>query len=153
MNTIKIRPIGIIRSPYQNVEDVPIQGNLNNNIEARLELENKYINGLKGLEEFSHAILIFYFHKSKIENVQAKPYLEDKIHGIFTIRSPNRPNHIGLTVVKIRKIEDNKLYFTNVDMIDKTPLLDIKPYVEYFDNRENVISGWIDKHFKNKKRK
>jgi len=153
MNTIKIRPIGIIRSPYQNVEDVPIQGNLNNNIEARLELENKYINGLKGLEEFSHAILIFYFHKSKIENVQAKPYLEDKIHGIFTIRSPNRPNHIGLTVVKIIKIENNKLYFTNVDMIDKTPLLDIKPYVEYFDNRENVISGWIDKHFKNKKRK
>lgn len=152
MNKIKIQPIGFIRSPYKNVEDVPIQGNLKNNIEARVELENKYINGLKGLEEFSHAILIFYFHKSKIEKVQAKPYLEDKIHGIFTIRSPNRPNHIGLTIVKIRKIEDNKLYFTNVDMIDKTPLLDIKPYVEYFDNRENVISGWIDKHFKNKKR-
>lgn len=151
MNKIKIQPIGFIRSPYKNVEDVPIQGNLKNNIEARVELENKYINGLNGLEEFSHAILIFYFHKSKIENVQGKPYLEDKIHGIFTIRSPNRPNHIGLTVVKIRKIEDNKLYFTNVDMIDKTPLLDIKPYVEYFDNRENVISGWIDKHFKNKK--
>lgn len=152
MNKIKIQPIGFIRSPYKNVEDVPIQGNLKNNIEARVELENKYINGLKGLEEFSHAILIFYFHKSKIEKVQSKPYLEDKIHGIFTIRSPNRPNHIGLTIVKIRKIEDNKLYFTNVDMIDKTPLLDIKPYVEYFDNRENVISGWIDKHFKNKKR-
>jgi len=151
MNKIKIQPIGFIRSPYKNVEDVPIQGNLKNNIEARVELENKYINGLNGLEEFSHAILIFYFHKSKIENVQGKPYLEDKIHGIFTIRSPNRPNHIGLTVVKIRKIEDNKLYFTNVDMIDKTPLLDIKPYVEYFDNRENVISGWLDKYFKNKK--
>lgn len=152
MNKIKIQSIGFIRSPYKNVEEVPIQGNLKNNIEARVELENKYINGLKGLEEFSHAILIFYFHKSKIEKVQSKPYLEDKIHGIFTIRSPNRPNHIGLTIVKIRKIEDNKLYFTNVDMIDKTPLLDIKPYVEYFDNRENVISGWIDKHFKNKKR-
>jgi tRNA-Thr(GGU) m(6)t(6)A37 methyltransferase TsaA len=149
MKKIIILPIGIIHTPYKKIEEIPIQGNLKKKVEAWVELKDKYVNGLKDLENFSHAILLFYFHKSKIEKIQSKPYLEDTIHGIFSIRSPNRPNHIGFSIVKIKNITNNKLYFNNVDMLDGTPLIDIKPYVEYFDNKINVCSGWIEKHFKN----
>ena len=79
----------------------------------------------------------------------SQPFLEDEKHGIFAIRSPHRPNHIGISIVKIKSITENKVYFTEVDMLDKTPLLDIKPFVKQFDNREDVISGWVDKHFEN----
>ena len=106
---------------------------------------------MKDLDKFNHCILIYYFHKSDKETIEGKPFLEDEKHGIFAIRSPHRPNHIGFSVVKIQRIQGNKLYFTQVDMIDGTPLLDIKPYVKHFDSREDVISGWLDKHFKNGK--
>jgi len=74
--------------------------------------------------------------------------LENEKHGIFAIRSPHRPNHIGLSVVRINSIDGNKLRFSEVDVLDQTPVLDIKPYVKYFDIRDNAICGWLDKHFK-----
>jgi len=151
MSQIKLHPIGVIHSPYKESKDIPIQGRFKDTVEAWLELKDKYVKGLKDLEKFSHAVLLYYFHKSKKETVEGKPFLEDDAHGIFAIRSPHRPNHIGFSVVKIKSINGNKLYFTQVDMIDETPLIDIKPYVKYFDSRENVISGWLDKHFKNGK--
>jgi len=151
MNQIILHPIGIIHSPYKESKDIPIQGRFKDNVEAWVELKDKYVKGLKDLEKFSHAILLYYFHKSNKENIDGKPFLEDDIHGIFAIRSPHRPNHIGFSVVKIQRIQGNKLYFSEVDMIDETPLLDIKPYVKYFDCRENVASGWLDKHFKDGK--
>jgi tRNA-Thr(GGU) m(6)t(6)A37 methyltransferase TsaA len=146
---ITLQPIGTIRSPYKESKDIPIQGRFKDDVEAWIELKDEYVKGLKDLDTFSHAILLYYFHKSNKEHIEGKPYLEDEIHGIFAIRSPHRPNHIGLTVVKIKKIKENKIFFTEVDMIDNTPVLDIKPYVKYFDSRDNVISGWIDKHFAN----
>jgi len=100
------------------------------------------------LDKFTYAIIIYYFHKSQREEVEGKPFLEQDKHGIFAIRSPNRPNHIGFSIVKIKSIKGNKMYFTEVDVLDGTPLLDIKPYVKYFDSRDNVVSGWLDKHFK-----
>jgi tRNA-Thr(GGU) m(6)t(6)A37 methyltransferase TsaA len=151
MNKIIMHPIGLIHSPYKKTKDIPIQGKFREKVEAWVELKDKYVNGLKDLDKFSHAILLYYFHKSDKENIEGEPFLEDSTHGIFAIRSPNRPNHIGLSVVKIKLIKENKMYFTRVDMIDKTPLLDIKPFVKYFDNQENVVSGWLDKHFKNGK--
>lgn len=151
MTEILLQPIGTIYSPYKESKDIPIQGRFKNNVEACIELKKQYVKGLKDLEKFSHCILIYYFHKSKTVTIEGKPFLEDQNHGIFAIRSPHRPNHIGFSVVKIQKIQGNKLYFTQVDMIDGTPLLDIKPYVKYFDCREDVISGWLDKHFKNGK--
>jgi len=151
MNQIKVHPIGFIYSPYKESKDIPIQGIFKDKVEAYVELNNEFVEGLKDLEEFSHAILIYYFHKSNKTNITGKPFLEDNKHGIFAIRSPNRPNHIGLSIVKIKKIKDNRLYFTNVDMINKTPLLDIKPYVKYFDSADKVTCGWLDKHFKNGK--
>jgi len=151
MNEITMHAIGVIHSPYKKVKDIPIQGRFKDDVEAWIELEYEYVQGLKDIDKFSHCILIYYFHKSDKETIEGKPFLEDEKHGIFAIRSPHRPNHIGFSVVKIQRIRGNKLYFTQVDMIDGTPLLDIKPYVKYFDSREDVISGWLDKHFKNGK--
>lgn len=149
MQNITIKPIGIIHTPYKTTKDIPIQGIFKNNIEGFLKLNEEYCDGLKDLDTFSHAILLYYFDRSKREDLISQPFLENEKHGIFAIRSPHRPNHIGLSIVKIKKIIENKVYFTEVDMLDKTPLLDIKPFVKQFDNRENVVSGWVDKHFKN----
>ncbi|HIJ52294.1 MAG TPA: tRNA (N6-threonylcarbamoyladenosine(37)-N6)-methyltransferase TrmO [Planctomycetes bacterium] len=148
MERIIMHPIGIIHSPYSENKDIPIQGIFKGEVEAWIELKEKYVSGLKDLNKFSHAIILYYFHKSQREEVQGQPFLEQNKHGIFAIRSPHRPNHIGLSVVKIKKIEANKMYFTEVDVLNQTPVLDIKPYVKYFDNRNNVRCGWLDKHFK-----
>lgn len=148
MKEIVMRPIGEIRSPYKDAKDVPIQGTFKGDVEAWVELEDKFAGGLKDLKGFSHAIILYYFHKSQREDIEGRPYLEQEEHGIFAIRSPHRPNHIGLSVVKIKKIEANKLYFTEVDILDGTPVLDIKPYVKYFDDRSDVKCGWLDKHFR-----
>lgn len=148
MEQIIMHPIGKICSPYKESKDIPIQGIFNSEADAWIELKEKYVSGLKDLNKFSHAIILYYFHKSQREDVQGRPFLEQEKHGIFAIRSPHRPNHIGLSIVKIERIEANKMYFTEVDILDQTPVLDIKPYVKYFDSREDVASGWLDKHFK-----
>ncbi len=148
MGQIIMHSIGIIRSPYKESKDIPIQGTFKREAEAWLELKDKYVPGLKDLDKFSHAILIYYFHKSEREEIEGMPFLEQNKHGIFAIRSPHRPNHIGFSIVKIKSIKGNRMYFTEVDILDRTPLLDIKPYVGYFDSRDNVISGWLEKHFK-----
>ena len=151
MKDIIIKPIGNIRTPYKTFDDIPIQGKFRENIEAFIDLKKEYEPGLKDLDGFSHAYLLYYLHKSNITTIEGKPFLENVSHGIFPIRSPHRPNHIGLSIVKIKKIEGNKLHFYNVDMLDGTPLLDIKPYVGFFDRIKNVKSGWLEKHFKNGK--
>ncbi len=99
-----MHPIGKICSPYKEGRDIPIQGVFNSEVEAWVELKEKYVNGLKDLDEFSHAIILYYFHKSQREEVQGQPFLEQNKHGIFAIRSPHRPNHIGLSIVKIERI-------------------------------------------------
>lgn len=147
MKEIIIKPIGVIHSPYNDAKSIPIQGRFKDDVEAYAELLPQYQIGLKDLDGFSHAILIYQFHNQKQEKLIAQPYLEEKEHGIFAIRSPYRPNKIGFSIVKISKIIKNKLYFTEVDVFNGTPLIDIKPYVLYFDKRENVKSGWVEKHF------
>ena len=149
MDNITLKPIGVIHTPYHEARDIPIQGIFKADVEGWIELDEKYQAGLKDLDGFSHAILLYYFHRSSEENLEGKPFLEDETHGIFAIRSPHRPNHLGISVVKIKRIEENKLFFTEVDILDGTPLLDIKPYSRYFDCREDVVSGWMDKHFEN----
>lgn len=146
---IEIKPIGIIHTTCYESKDIPIQGTFKPEGSGFIDLEAQYVGGLKDLEGFSHAILIYYFHESREAHLEGQPYLEDQAHGIFAIRSPHRPNHLGLSVVKINAVNGNRLYFTEADMLDGTPLLDIKPYIKYFDCRENVNSGWVDKHFKN----
>jgi tRNA-Thr(GGU) m(6)t(6)A37 methyltransferase TsaA len=147
MDKMEIEPIGIIRTPYSEPREMPIQGRFKDDVEGWIELEERYVPGLKDLDQFSHQILIYYFHRSDREELEGRPYLEDQTHGIFAIRSPHRPNHLGLSVVKLQRIEGSRVYFTEVDVLDRTPLLDIKPYVEHFDRREGVRSGWLDDHF------
>ena len=151
MQQIIMRPIGKICSPYKENSNIPIQGTFNSEVDAYVELEEKYVAGLKNLDGFSHAIILYYFHRSQREDILGRPFLEQNEHGIFAIRSPHRPNHIGLSIVKIKKIEANKLYFTEVDMLNQTPVLDIKPYIKYFDCRNDIKCGWLDKHFRDGK--
>ena len=149
---ITMHPIGVIHSPYKTPKGTPIQGILDDKkVQAWVELKEKYVVGLKDLDGFSHAILLYYFHLSNKEEIVGTPYLEAEEHGIFAMRSPHRPNHIGLSIVKIKKIEGKRLYFTEVDVLDGTPVLDIKPYVKQFDSRADAMSGWIEKHFKDGK--
>ena len=147
MDKIELTPIGTIRCPYTEPKDMPIQGRFRDDVEGWVELKAEYVPGLKDLGGFSHLILIYYFHRSEVDQVQGRPFLEEETHGIFAIRSPHRPNHLGFSIVRLQRIEGNRVYFTEVDMLDGTPLLDIKPYVEQFDSRDNVRSGWVDKHF------
>ena len=127
---------------------MPIQGKFKKGIRGTIRLFPKYRTGLKDIEGFSHLILLYYFDRSKKEEIVARPFLEDREHGIFAIRSPHRPNHIGLSIIKLEEIKDNTIIFSEVDILNNTPLLDIKPYVKYFDSRHEVKSGWIEKHFK-----
>jgi tRNA-Thr(GGU) m(6)t(6)A37 methyltransferase TsaA len=144
---IIIKPIGIIRTPYKEPKGMPIQGKFGKKVEGRIEIFPEYAPGLKGIEGFSHLILLYYFDRVKEDRLIWKPFLEDEPRGIFAIRSPLRPNHIGFSIVKLKNVEKNKIIFSEVDMLDNTPLLDIKPYVSHFDSRENVRNGWIGKHF------
>lgn len=147
MAKIELTPIGTIRTPYTEPKDMPIQGRFRDDVEGWVELKEEYVPGLKDLGGFSHLILIYYFHRSEVDQVQGRPFLEEETHGIFAIRSPHRPNHLGFSIVRLQRIEGNRVYFTEADMLDRTPLLDIKPYVQHFDSRDNVRSGWVDKHF------
>ncbi len=144
---IRLKSIGIIHTPYKEPKGIPIQGKFEKDITGRAEIFPEYQEGLKDIEGFSHIVLIYYFNRSKDEKLISRPFLEDEPHGIFAIRSPHRPNHIGFSIVKIRKVKGNVVTFSEVDILDGTPLLDIKPYVSHFDSRENVKNGWLDKHF------
>jgi len=147
---IKLRPIGIIHTPYKEPKGIPIQGKFRKGVTGTIEIFPQYQRGLKDIEGFSHLILIYYFNRSKEEKLLGRPFLEDDEHGIFAIRSPHRPNHLGFSIVKIEKVKGNIVIFSEVDILDKTPLLDIKPHVSHFDSRKNVKNGWIDKHFQNR---
>jgi tRNA-Thr(GGU) m(6)t(6)A37 methyltransferase TsaA len=142
------RPIGLIRSRYKKRQGVPIQGALVPDSRGRVEVFPEYQDGLKDIEGFSHIILLYHFNLAGKYRLLEKPYLEEKRHGIFSIRGPRRPNPIGISVVKLERRAGNILYVSEVDVIDGTPLLDIKPYVSGFDSRSNVKDGWLTERLK-----
>ncbi|MEA3493047.1 MAG: tRNA (N6-threonylcarbamoyladenosine(37)-N6)-methyltransferase TrmO [Candidatus Margulisiibacteriota bacterium] len=148
---IRLKPIGVIHTPYKETKDMPIQGTFGKGTLGRVELFPEYKEGLLDIQGFSHLILIYYFNRAKEEKLIGKPFLEDETHGIFAIRGPMRPNHIGFSVVKLEKVEGDVVTFSEVDMLNGTLLLDIKPYVSHFDSRENVRNGWLEKHFKDER--
>ena len=148
---IKVKPIGIIHTSYTETKGMPVQGIFEKEGIGRVELFPEYLDGLKDIDGFSHLILIYCFDREDEEALVRAPLLEDDVHGIFAVRSPKRPNNIGLSIVKLEGLESNGLVFSQVDILDETPLLDIKPYVSYFDARGNVENGWLDKHFINGK--
>jgi len=149
MSTIEFKSIGIISSPFKNLEGMPIQPIGARGIKGKIELDEEHIGGLKDLEGFSHIILIYHLHLSKGHSLEVKPFLDNEKRGIFATRAPKRPNPIGLSVVRLEKIEGTKIYVSDLDIVDGTPLLDIKPYIPNFDKHEDdeVSIGWFeDKH-------
>lgn len=150
MKNYSYKSIGIIHSEYKQKEGVPIQGILSERSKGWIEIFPEFKEGLKDIDGFSHIFLIYCFHLSKGYSLLTKPFLEDKEHGVFATRAPKRPNPIGISVVKLEKSEENKLYIKEVDIIDGTPLLDIKPYISKFDARDNTKMGWVKNKLNNK---
>jgi tRNA-Thr(GGU) m(6)t(6)A37 methyltransferase TsaA len=103
----------------------------------------EYVEGLKDLDGFSHIILLYHFHLSKPSPLRVKPYMDDEAHGVFAMRGPSRPNPIGLSIVRLEAVEGNVLQIRDVDIVDETPVLDIKPYVPQFDARDVERIGWL----------
>jgi len=145
MNPISFIPIGVIQTPFKTAENMPIQPTGAKGIQGSIKIFTDYLEGLKDLEGFSHLILIYHFHLSKGFSLQVLPFLDNEPHGVFATRAPKRPNPIGLSVVRFNRMEGDTLYIENVDIIDGTPLLDIKPYVPAFDEYKNVKTGWLSK--------
>lgn len=141
--SIIMTPIGQIHSPYKEPVGIPIQGALRHDVEADVEIYEEYQEGLKDVEGFSHLILLYCFHLSDGYTLVARPFLDDTPRGVFSIRSPRRPNPIGMTVVRLVKRDQNMLRIRGVDMVDGTPLLDIKPYIPDIDAHHPEKMGWI----------
>lgn len=145
-NGVKYKPIGVIHSPFKEPEGTPIQPAGGKGINATVEVFPEYAEGLKDVEGFSHIILIYHFHLVKGSSLKAKPFMDDNLRGIFAIRGSRRPNPIGISIVKLVGIDHNILHIQDVDIVDGTPLLDIKPYVPEFDLREVEKVGWLAKN-------
>lgn len=151
MKKIEYEPIGIIRSPFKELEGMPIQPVGAKGIKGEVHVKNKFREGLDDLERFSHIILIYHFHLSHGYSLKVIPYLDNKERGLFSTRAPKRPNPIGLSVVQLEKIVGNIIYISNIDVLDGTPLLDIKPYIPQIETeeQERIYLGWLeDKHQK-----
>lgn len=141
---INFEPIGYLFTPFTQRENMPIQPSGERAAKGHAEINPELTAGLKDLEAFSHLILIYYFHEQSRKELCVKPFLDDAVHGVFATRAPSRPNFIGVSVVPLLKIDKNILYFDKLDMLNKTPLLDIKPLVPKFDFYQQVKTGWLE---------
>jgi tRNA-Thr(GGU) m(6)t(6)A37 methyltransferase TsaA len=138
-------PIGVVHSPFKEPKGTPIQPPGAEGVAGTVEVFPEYVEGLKDLGGFSHIILLYHFHLSKKSPLRVRPYMDDETHGVFAMRGPSRPNPIGLSIVRLDRIEGNVLHIQNVDIVDGTPVLDIKPYVPEFDARDAERIGWLGK--------
>jgi len=141
---ITYKPIGVIYSEHTIAEETPIQPAYAKGCRGRAEIFPEYEEGLRDLDGFSHIYLIYHFHLSTTAKLIVKPFLQDVERGVFATRAPTRPNAIGLSIVELVSREGNILYLDGVDILDGTPLLDIKPYVARFDCVETLRNGWQD---------
>jgi len=143
-NIIRYRPVGVIRSEHVAVDKTPIQSVYAQGCKGRVELFTEFAEGLHDLEGFSHLYLIYHFHRAGNVRLSVKPFLQDVKRGLFATRAPCRPNPIGLSIVRLVKIEGTTLHLEDVDILDGTPLLDIKPYAAKFDCISTTRNGWQD---------
>ena len=143
---IKVKPIGVIHSPYKQPADIPkprgYELNKFDATQGEIELFKEYQDGLKDIDGFSHLIVLFTFHKSEKVHLTAHPPYDNKPRGVFATRSPHRPNLIGMTVVNLHSKKENILKISGIDMIEGTPVLDIKPYTPR-DQKMDIRLGWI----------
>ena len=145
MKTVTYKPIGIIHTPFKEPAGTPIQPKAGKEVEGFIEILPEYVEGLADLEGFSHIILIYHFHRSKPCKLKVVPFMDDKERGVFATRTPSRPNPIGISVVSLVRIEGSKVFIRDLDILDSTPILDIKPYVPVFDELEDIKIGWLKK--------
>jgi tRNA-Thr(GGU) m(6)t(6)A37 methyltransferase TsaA len=141
---ISYQPIGFIRSPHKDPEGTPIQPTVASGIQGQVEILPPYVDGLQDLAGFSYLILLYHFDRVRKTKLKVQPFLDDQQRGVFSTRAPVRPNPIGLSIVRLTGIDGNILYIEDVDILDGTPLLDIKPYVDKFDSRISERQGWLD---------
>jgi len=140
---MQVIPIGIIHTPFKSKSGTPIQP-FGSKAVGRIEVFENYKDGLADTELFSHLILIYRFHKSRGYRLRVQPFLDDKPRGLFATRYPRRPNQIGMSVVKLLRRKGNILFVEGIDVLDGTPLLDIKPYVPDFGPGEGIRIGWLE---------
>ena len=138
-----IKQIGTIHSPHHIIKDMPIQPKGATGVEGYALVDEEYAEGLQDLEGFSHIYLLYSFHKAVRTELVVTPFMDKQKRGVFSTRSPLRPNHIGMSIVKLKKVQGNKVIIEDVDILDGTPLLDIKPYIENFDAVKESLSGWM----------
>ena len=142
--TVSYQPIGTIHSPFESIEKVPIQPAAASGIRGTVEVFAEFAAGLQDVHGFSHIILLYHFHRVTQVRLTVVPYLDKEPRGVFATRAPSRPNPIGLSIMRLLGIEGNLLHVENVDVVDGTPLLDIKPYVPAFDHNEAERTGWLE---------
>ena len=136
-------PIGVIHTPFKRRDDMPIQPAGGKGIEGTAVLRPELAEALDDVAGFSHVYLIFHMHMSRGYAAKVVPFLDTEKRGLFATRAPRRPNPIGISVVRVERVEGNNLHFRDVDMLDGTPLLDIKPCVRDFDSRGRMRIGWL----------
>jgi tRNA-Thr(GGU) m(6)t(6)A37 methyltransferase TsaA len=138
-----MEPIGIILTPFTNLQDMPIQPGGGEGVEGSVVIDPDYVEGLQDLEGFSHIYLIYLFHRARRVELTVVPFMDSKERGVFATRSPLRPSHIGLSIVELVGVAGNILTVRNLDILNSTPLLDIKPYIAAFDHVDKSRSGWL----------
>lgn len=143
LDPIVYRPIGVVRSPFATLSGSPLQSVAARHARGRVELEPEYAPGLNDLDGFSHLHLITHLHLARPGGMEVVPFLDDRPRGVFATRSPRRPNAIGLSVVRLLAVEGSVLHVEELDLVDGTPVLDLKPFVPAFDNRETELIGWF----------
>jgi tRNA-Thr(GGU) m(6)t(6)A37 methyltransferase TsaA len=141
---IEYRPIGVVHSPFAKAEGTPIQPSRSHAARGTVEVYADFEEGLSDLEGFSHIILVCHLHRSKPHRLKVVPYLDTVRRGVFATRAPSRPNPIGLSVVRLLGIDGNVLEVEGLDLLDGTPVLDVKPYVREFDDRTDSREGWLE---------
>ena len=147
---ICFKPIGIIHTPFKTLKGIPIQSSMSDT-KGIIEIFSEYQSGVKDISDFSHIYCLYFFDMVKPPvPLQSKPFLENKIRGIFATRTPFRPNPIGISILQILEIKGNKIEVNNADILDNTPLLDLKPYVPHFDNIKTNKIGWLKGKIKKK---
>ena len=144
IGNIVYRPIGIIHTPFKELENMPIQPSGAAGVRGTVELFPEFADGLKDLDGFSHLILLYHFHQSRGHKLIVTPFLDSEPRGVFATRAPKRPNPIGLSIVRLVRIRGSTLDIENMDILDGTPLLDVKPYVPEFDYQEDCRIGWLE---------
>ena len=142
-NAITFRAIGVVHTPFAQMTGTPIQGVFAPDSAGTVEVFEEFAEGLRDVEQFSHLYLLYAFHRRERMALTCVPFLDDKSHGVFATRAPCRPNAIGLSVVRLLSRDGRRLRVAEVDIVDGTPLLDIKPYIPSLDLRPQARSGWL----------